>query len=112
MAKAAEGSSAIVIQVVAAHGKDAYRLLRDKVTHEAETWYWANKTKTRLKHTNSTGYIEIASAAAVVIARVFPKTKGGAYFLTEKLVGRLVAWFEHDLAAMNIQFLEASRSSK
>ena len=30
--------------------KDSYKLLRDKVSHEANTWSWANKAKTKLIH--------------------------------------------------------------
>jgi hypothetical protein len=107
-----ESNTAVVIQVVVTEGIDAYRLLRDKVTHEAATWFWHNKAKTRLRHINSTGYVEIGSAEGVLVARIFPKKREDLYFLTEKLIGRLVAWFEHDLGAVNIQFLEGSRAKK
>ena len=53
----------ISIQVVPARGVDAYKLLRDKVTHGAATWYWVNKTKTRLRHNQvKKGYIQVANA--------------------------------------------------
>ena len=41
----------ISIRVVPGQGIDAYKLLRHKVTHEANTWYWINKAKTRIRHT-------------------------------------------------------------
>jgi hypothetical protein len=95
----------IVIQVVPQVGRDAYRLLRAKVLHEAATWYWANKRKTRLKHLQSDGHIEVASADGVLVARVRPKERRDLFYLAEKFMGRLVAWFEEDLAAINVQLI-------
>ncbi len=35
----------------------------------------------------------------------FPRSKRDLFYLAEKFMGRLVAWFEDDLAAINVQFL-------
>ncbi len=102
----------IVMQVVPRAGHDAYKLLRDKVTHEARTWSWSNKAKTRLRHTQSpSGYIEVGSADGVLVGQIRPG-QGDAYFLAEKFIGRLVAWFEGDLAAVNLQFIPEERKGK
>jgi hypothetical protein len=84
---------------------DAYALLRSKVLHEATTWYWANKRKTRLRHLQSEGHIDVANAGGVIVARVFPKTSRDLFYLAEKFMGRLVAWFEPELSAINVQIL-------
>lgn len=96
----------IHIQVAPRDDADAYQLLRSKVIHEAATWYWANKAKTRLKHKRKDlkGHIEVANAGGVIIARVVPKAPGELFYLAEKFMGRLVAWFERDLSAINVQF--------
>jgi len=95
----------ISIQVVAKGGQDAYQLLRHKVTHEARTWSWANKAKTRLQHTRlEAGYIEVANADSVLVAQIHPKSKADEYFLAEKFVGRLTAWFADEIVAVNLQF--------
>lgn len=96
----------IVIQAIPKHKLDAYKMLRDKVSHEAATWYWANKAKTKLQHVQSKGYIEVSSADGVLIARVYPKISSDLFYLAEKLLGRLIAWFERDLIAINMQFAE------
>jgi hypothetical protein len=102
----------IKIQVVPQGGSDAYRLLRDKVTHEAKTWSWDNKAKTRLVHSGqSTGYVEVGSADGVLVAELYPG-ESGQYFLIEKFVGRLVAWFPQELFAINIQFVPEVRKPK
>jgi hypothetical protein len=95
----------IQIQVAPREGGDAYRLLRSKVLHEAATWYWANKAKTRLKHKNPRikGHIEVANAGGVIVARVVPKAPSELFYLAEKFMGRLVGWFETDLSAINVQ---------
>jgi hypothetical protein len=63
----------LTIQVVPRSGTDAYRLLRDKVTHEARTWAWANRAKTRLPHNQiKLGYIEVSGAEGVLVAHVHP----------------------------------------
>jgi hypothetical protein len=49
----------ILIQVIPKGKTDAYKLLKDKVSHEANTWLWANKAKTKLEHVNANGYIEV-----------------------------------------------------
>jgi hypothetical protein len=74
------------------------------VLHEAATWDWANKKKTRLKHIQSDGHIAVANAGGVVVAQVVPKTPRDIFYLAEKFMGRLVAWFADDLAAINVQF--------
>jgi hypothetical protein len=96
----------ISIQVVPSHGTDAYKILRDKVTHEAATWYWVNKTKTRLRHSQiKKGYIEVANAEGVLVAHIYPKESKDLFYLSEKFIGRLIGWFEDQLVAINIQFL-------
>jgi hypothetical protein len=103
----------IVLQVVPRSGIDAYKLLRDKVTHEARTWSWRNKARTRLQHSqNPSGYVEVGSAEGIVVAKVVPKTDSDEFFLAEKFVGRLVAWFAKDLSAINLQFLDSAPAKK
>jgi hypothetical protein len=96
----------IVLQAVPAPGRDAYRLLRARI-REASTWAWSNKARTRLKHVQRPkgGHIAIANADGVLVAHVFPKTPSDQFYLAEKFTGRLVAWFEADLIAINMQFL-------
>jgi hypothetical protein len=93
------------LQVVPRAGVDAYRLLRDKVAHGAQTWSWKNKAKTRLIHKrNGAGYIEVGNADGVVVAEIHATHETDTYFFAEKFIGRLVAWFLPDLAAINVQF--------
>jgi hypothetical protein len=99
----------ISIQVVPASGTDAHKALRRKISGKASTWYWADRSKTRLKHVQSTGCIKVANAGGVLVARVMPKKSRDLFYLTEKFMGRLVAWFEDDLAAINVQFVAAPR---
>jgi hypothetical protein len=95
----------IVMQVVPRDSKvDVYRLLRAKVLHEAATWYWGNKAKTRLRHLNSKGYIDVRGADGVLVAHLYPKAPRDVFYLSEKFLGRLAAWFEEQLAAINVQF--------
>ena len=96
----------IVLQVVPAPGRDAFRLLRARI-REASTWNWSNKARTRLKHIQRPkgGHIQIANANGVLVAHVRPKTPSDLFYLAEKFTGRLVAWFEQDLVAINIQFV-------
>ena len=95
----------IVMQVVPKDGRvDAYRLLRAKVLHDATTWYWSNKAKTRLRHINSEGHIDVGGARGVLVARIHPKSQRDVFYLSEKFLGRLIAWFEEHLAAINLQF--------
>jgi hypothetical protein len=78
----------ILIQVVAKGDEDVSKLLRHKVTHEARTWSWANRSKTRLQHARlEAGYIEVASAESVLVAHIHPKSKQDEYFLAEKFMG-------------------------
>jgi len=95
------------IQVVPKAGENAYKLLRAKVTHEAKTWEWANKAKTRVKHKGSKqGYIEVGNANGILVAEIRSPDPTRNFFFAEKFIGRLVAWFEGQLAAINLQFLE------
>ncbi|TAK84791.1 MAG: hypothetical protein EPO20_13190 [Betaproteobacteria bacterium] len=103
----------IVLQIVPRAGTDAYKLLRDKVTHEARTWSWRNKAKTRLQHVQKrAGYIEVGSAEGVVVAQIVPAKESDQFFLAEKFIGRLIAWFADDLATINLQFLDVPRTKK
>ena len=96
----------IIVQVFPTAGNDAYRLLRHKVTHEVHTWSWGNKAKTRLKHTGSKrGYIEVGSIHGVLVAQIRPNEPADTYRLTETFLGRLTAWFENELVAINMQFV-------
>ena len=96
----------LVLQAVPAPGRDAYRLLRGRIK-AATTWNWSNKGKTRLKHVQRPkgGYIGIANANGVLVAHIWPKTPADLFYLAEKFTGRLVAWLESDLLAINIQFV-------
>jgi len=101
----------ITIQIISRSGVDAYKMLRDKVTHEAQTWSWKNKEKTRLVHTRGPGYIQVTGSGSLVTAQIHPKDDN-AFFLVEKLIGRLVAWFPHDLFAINMQFIPDESKAK
>jgi hypothetical protein len=95
----------VTMQVVPRPGRDVYRLLRDKVTHEAKTWSWSNRAKTRLQHTQvMRGYIEVRSADSILVASVYPRAPQDLFMLTEKFIGRLTAWFPDDIMAINMQF--------
>jgi hypothetical protein len=96
----------ISIQVVPLNGVDAYKLLRDKVTYEANTWYWVNKTKSRIRHNQvKKGYIKVSSADGIFIAQIYPKSPKDLFYLSEKFIGRLIGWFDDQLFAINIQFV-------
>lgn len=103
----------LVLQAVPAPGRDAYRLLRARI-REATTWEWGNKSKTRLRHVQRPkgGHISIANANGVLVAHVEPKTANDLFYLAEKFTGRLVAWFEQDLLAINIQFVPEPQPPK
>jgi hypothetical protein len=96
----------LVLQAVPASGRDAYQLLRARI-RAAPTWEWSNKSKTRLRHVQRPkgGHIALANANGVLVAHVRPKTPDDLFYLAEKFTGRLVAWFENDLLAINIQFV-------
>jgi hypothetical protein len=103
----------LIVQVVPRAGQDAYKLLRTKVIHEAKTWDWANRKKTRLTHKQKErGHVEVSSAKGVLVAHIQSKNPADAFFLVEKFVGRLVAWFENELAAINLQFLPEAPARK
>ena len=103
----ASKGTAVVIQIIPRQGADAHKLLRQKVRYGAATWFWSNKGKTRLRHINSTGHIDVDGADGILVARVFPKAPSDQYFLVEKFIGRVVAWFESELVAVNVQFVDA-----
>lgn len=93
------------ILVVPRSDADVYRLLRAKVLHEAATWYWSNKARTRLRHVQSSGHIDVAAAGGAVVATVAPKERRDLFYLAEKFMGRLIAWFENDLASITLQLV-------
>jgi hypothetical protein len=105
-------ASMIVVQVVPKGDRDVYRMLRSKVLHEATTWHWHNKAKTRLKHVRSKGYVEVGNANGVLVARIYPRERSDLFYLLEKFMGRLVAWFEEDMAAINVQFVPDPKPRK
>ena len=105
------------LQIVPRSGLDAYRLLRDKVTHDAQTWAWKNKAKTRLTRSSEPrrGYIEVGSADGIVVAEIRPTRQTDDWYFAEKFIGRLIAWFPSDIVAINLQFhdqLEAPSPKK
>jgi hypothetical protein len=93
----------IQIEIVPREGVNAYTLLRSRV-HRAATWRWGNRAKTRLRHVQSEGWIDVKRAGRVVTAHVFPKSPRDVFYLAEKLTGRLVAWFGDDLMSINVRF--------
>jgi hypothetical protein len=96
----------LVLQAVPVRDANAYKLLRARI-REASTWNWANKKRTRLRHVQRPrgGDIRIADAGGVLVAHIHPKTPNDLFYLAEKFTGRLIAWFERDLVAINIQFM-------
>lgn len=106
----------LVLEAVPVPGKDIFKLLRGRI-RDASTWDWGNKARTRLKHVQRPrgGYIKIANADGVLVAHVHPQAPADLFYLAEKFTGRLIAWFENDLAAINVQFmpdLPAGRKGK
>ncbi len=97
----------IQIQVVPSGDLDAHKLLKSKIRHGASTWFWANKARTRLRHKGRAkgGYVEVRGAGGILVARVVPARGADHFYLAEKLIGRLVGWFEDELVAINIQFV-------
>jgi hypothetical protein len=78
------------VQVIPREGHDAQKLLRDKVHKEAQTFFWADSAKTKLKHTNYKQLtMWVAGADGVVIGHL-PQSAQSEFFL-EKFVGRLTA---------------------
>jgi hypothetical protein len=104
----------LIVQVVPRTGVDVYRILRNKVTREARTWSWKNKAKTKLQHIqHRSGYIEVRSTEGMIVAHIVPGQQSDQFYLAEKFIGRLIAWFAADLAAINLQFVdEAPRRKK
>jgi len=95
----------ITIQVVGKQDVDVYKILREKVDREAQTWSWKDKAKTKLVHRKtSSGYIAVASSQGILIAKIYPQN-GKPYFLVERFIGRLVDWFCDKLFSINVQFL-------
>jgi hypothetical protein len=96
----------LVLEAVPVPGKDIFKLLRARI-RDASTWDWGNKARTRLKHVQRPkgGYIKIANADGVLVAHVHPQAPADLFYLAEKFTGRLIAWFEADLAAINVQFM-------
>ena len=41
----------------------------------------------------------------VLVAHIHPASQRDQFYLTEKFMGRLIAWFEKDLLAINVQFV-------
>jgi hypothetical protein len=101
----------IQIEIVPREGVNAYTLLRSRV-HRAATWRWGNRAKTRLRHVQSEGWIDVKRSGRVVTAHVFPKSPRDVFYLAEKLTGRLVAWFGDDLESVNVRFSAGSRKKK
>jgi hypothetical protein len=50
-------------------------------------------------------FIEIVGARGVLVARVHATGGSDPFYLAEKFIGRLVAWFATDIASINLQFL-------
>ena len=98
----------LVLQAVPVSGADAYKLLRGRI-RAASTWTWGNKKRTRLKHIQRPhgGYIRISDAGGVLVAHVHSTTTRDQFYLAEKCIGRLIAWFENDLMTINMQFVSA-----
>ncbi len=96
----------LVIQAVPGAGQDLYKLLRARI-RTANTWTWGNKARTRLKHVQRLkgGFVEIVGARGVLVARVHATGESDPFYLAEKFIGRLVAWFANDIASINMQFL-------
>jgi len=95
----------IQIQVLPRTGHDAWALLRARILHQAATWEFGNKAKTRIKHIRRNGHLEVGHAGGVVVARVVPKDPGDEFYLAEKFIGRIVAWFGAEVAGINVQFM-------
>lgn len=91
----------IEIEIIPREGVNAYKLLRSKV-HTAATWRWGNRAKTRLRHIQSEGWIDVKREGSTVIAKVVPKARRDVFYLAEKLTGRLVAWFPNELASVRV----------
>ena len=103
----------LILQAIPARQADAFKLLRARI-RTASTWAWSNKARTRLKHVQRPkgGYIQVANADGVLVAHIHPKTPNDLFYLAEKFTGRLVAWFEADLLAINIQIVPEPRVVK
>jgi len=100
----------LTVQVIPTGDRKLYQLLREKIAHTATTFFWANGTKTRLKHNAGNGYIDIGNRNGILLARIKPVNR--TEFLIEKFIGRLVAWFPSEVAAINVQVIEEGGTSK
>jgi hypothetical protein len=100
----------LTVQVIPTGDCKLYPLFREKIAHHAATFFWANGTKTRLKHNAGHGYIDIANHNGILLARIKPLDR--SEFLIEKFIGRLVAWFPSEVAAINVQVTENGTSKK
>jgi hypothetical protein len=100
----------LVLQAVPRGDLDAWKMLRARI-RAATTWSWGNKARTRLKHVQRPkgGHIDISRANGVLIAHIHTKTPNDLFYLAEKFTGRLVAWFEGQLLAINVQFVEEEK---
>jgi hypothetical protein len=103
----------LVLQAVPVGNLDAFKMLRARI-REANTWSWANKARTRLKHVQRPqgGYIAVENAGGVLVAHIHAKTTRDLFYLVEKFTGRLVAWFEGELLAINLQFVPDPKPPK
>ncbi len=101
----------IQIEIVPREGVNAYTLLRSRV-HRAATWRWGNRAKTRLRHVQSEGWVDVKRSGRVVTAHVVPKSPRDVFYLAEKLTGRLVAWFGDDLLSINVRFAAKPKKKK
>ena len=101
----------IQIEIVPKKGVNAYTLLRSRV-HRANTWKWGNKAKTQLRHVQSKGWLTVKRAGRVVTAHVMPKDPRDIFYLTEKLTGRLVAWFGDELESVTVRFGAGPKKKK
>jgi hypothetical protein len=96
----------LVLQAIPTGNVDAFKLLKSRI-RDANTWSWSNKARTRLKHVARPkgGFVQVSNANGVLVAHIHPKSPDDLFYLLEKFTGRLVAWFQGDLTAINIQFL-------
>jgi hypothetical protein len=48
----------------------------------------------------------------VVVAHIHPNEPSDAFFLLEKFIGRLTAWFSEEIVAINVQFISEEKRRK
>ncbi|MBI3081385.1 MAG: hypothetical protein HYY94_00430, partial [Gemmatimonadetes bacterium] len=56
--------------------------------------------------------IDVRGADGVLVAHIYPSSPRDVFYLSEKFLGRLAAWFEEDLAAINVQFVPDPKRKK